>query len=163
MDAQETRWQEFEDLGEIEVRKRLAARLWSEEKEALARQWIEFREARDSSTSADSLALAREANDLARSANDLARSANISASEANAIARRAASSASLSADAARTNNIIATLALIAAVIAIALSIIGLFLKRRRSEVMEVFWGPIDNRRCRFFDCTRYPIHCAKKR
>ena len=122
MDPNDARWQEFESLGEIEVRKRLAAHMWSEEKEALARQWIEYRESFDSSASrANSLALAREANDLARKANS-------SASEANVIARESASSAKLSAKAARSSNIIATAALIAATISIALSIIGLFLK-----------------------------------
>ena len=42
-DPNEMRWREFEELGEQEVRKRLAARMWGEEKEALARQWIEYR------------------------------------------------------------------------------------------------------------------------
>jgi hypothetical protein len=108
----EARWHEFETLGQEEVRKRLAASIWSEEKSALARQWLEFH------TSA-----------LPREANDLARSANAAALEANSIARDAAASARHSAEAARTNNIIATLALIGAVIAIAVSIIGLFLHR----------------------------------
>jgi len=79
-DVHDVRWAEFEALGEIEVRKRLAAHYWSEEKDALARQWLVYRESRESSESnANSLALAREANDFARSA-------NTSASEANAIA-----------------------------------------------------------------------------
>jgi hypothetical protein len=118
----EAQWKEFEALGVEVVRKRLAARYFSEEKERLAIQWIEHLSSLDSSDARRrTLALATEANDLARSAND-------AASEANTVARAAAASASLSADAARTNNIIATLALIAAVIAIALSIIGVFLK-----------------------------------
>jgi hypothetical protein len=108
----EIRWKEFEDLGEDEVRKRLAASIWGEDKARLARQWLEFRET----------ALAREANDLARSA-------NTAALEANSIARDAAASARQSVEAARTNNIIATLALCGAGIAIAISIIGLFLHR----------------------------------
>jgi CHASE3 domain sensor protein len=119
----DARWREFDALGEIEIRKRLADHIWSEEKDALARQWLEFRESSNSSQDRrQTLAVAKEANDLARSA-------NASALDANAIARRAADSASESAAAARTNNIIATLALIAAAIAIALSIIGLFLKK----------------------------------
>jgi hypothetical protein len=122
-DVHDVRWQEFETLGEVEVRKRLAAHIWSEEKEALARQWIEWRESSNlSEDRRQILAVAKEANDLARSAND-------SALDANAVARRAADSASESAAAARTNNIIATLALIAAVIAMALSIIGMFLHK----------------------------------
>lgn len=123
MDPQNAHWEEFEKLGEPEVRKRLAAHIWSEEKDALARQWIEWRESSNSSEDRRRiLAVAREANDLARSANN-------SALDANAIARRAANSASESAEAARTNNIIATLALIAAAIAIAVSIIGIFLHK----------------------------------
>ena len=105
-------------MGEQEVRKRLAAHIWSEEKEALARQWIEFRESQESSGSnANSLALAREANTLARAA-------NISASEANVIARDSASFAKKSARAASISNIIAIAALIAATIAIVLPIIS---------------------------------------
>ena len=36
------RWKEFEDLGEEAVRKRLAAHIWLEETERLARQWLEL-------------------------------------------------------------------------------------------------------------------------
>jgi hypothetical protein len=35
--VQDVRWKEFEELGEEEVHKRLAAHIWSEEKERLAR------------------------------------------------------------------------------------------------------------------------------
>jgi hypothetical protein len=49
----------------------LAQHIWGEEKERLARQWLELRET----------SLVREANDLARKANDVAK-------EANDIARR---------------------------------------------------------------------------
>ena len=120
------RWREFETLGEEAVRQRLAGRIWDEEKEALARQWLKFR---DSSEAADSR---RKTIDVAREANELAVAANESAREANAVARDAANSARESAAAARTNNKIATLALIAAVIAIVVSIIPIiaaFLKR----------------------------------
>jgi hypothetical protein len=122
-DLQSTRWQEFEKLGEIEVRERLAAHIWSEEKDALARQWLEYCESFNSSEDRlRTLAVAKDANDLARSANE-------AALEANSIARTASDSAKRSADAARTSNMIATLALIAAAIAIALSIIGMFLHK----------------------------------
>jgi uncharacterized tellurite resistance protein B-like protein len=104
-DVHDVRWKEFEGLGEEDVRKRLAAHIWSEEKERLARQWLELR----------GTSLAREANDLAKRANDAAKEANDLARSAN--------------DLSRSNNIIATLALIGAVIAIAVSILGLFLKR----------------------------------
>jgi hypothetical protein len=62
---------EFEDLGEEQVHVRVAQHIWGEEKERLARQWLELRQT----------SLAREANDLARRANDVAK-------EANDIARR---------------------------------------------------------------------------
>lgn len=116
MDPQSTRWQEFEELGEVEVRKRLAAHIWGEEKEALAHQWLEFRESSNSSeVRRQTLAVAREANDLARAANN-------SALEANAIARDSASSAKRSAKAARNSNIIAMAALIAAIIRVCTQI-----------------------------------------
>jgi hypothetical protein len=57
---------EFEELGEQEVRKRLGAHIWLNDKERLARQWLELR----------STSLAREANDLAMRANEAAKEAN---------------------------------------------------------------------------------------
>ena len=65
-DVQNIWRREFEDLGEEQVRARLAQHIWGEEKERLARQWLELRET----------SLAREANDLARRANDVAKEAN---------------------------------------------------------------------------------------
>ena len=67
---------EFEDLGEEQVRARVAQHVWGEEKERLARQWLELR----------STSLAREANDLARRANDVAKEANDLARTNNIIA-----------------------------------------------------------------------------
>jgi DNA-binding transcriptional LysR family regulator len=101
-DVKDSRWKEFEELGEDQVRIRLAQHIWAEGTERLARQWLDRREA----------SLAREAT---REANDLARRANDTANEANVIARN--------------NNMIAGFALVAAGIAIAISILGLFLKR----------------------------------
>ena len=93
---------EFVDLGDEEVRKRLAMHIWLEDKERLARQWLQSGEAeRAAENRRETLALAKEANDLAK--------------EANYIARR--------------NNSIAALALIGAAIAIIVSILGIFLKR----------------------------------
>jgi hypothetical protein len=103
-DVNDVRWKEFEDLGEEDVRKRLAQHIWSEEKERLAREWLAFRETR----------LDREANELARKANVAAKEANDLARSANEIANR--------------NNVIATLALIGAVIAIGVSFISLFVR-----------------------------------
>jgi len=100
-DLHDDRWNEFETLEEEEVRERLAAHIWSEDKETLARQWLEFRESSKALESrSEAVALAREANDLAKKAIDLA----------------------------IYNNIIATIALIVAGIAFAVSILGVFLK-----------------------------------
>ena len=123
-----SRWQKFEEMGEREVRARVAAQSWGEDKIAAAKQWLD--EKALSGASADraaTLAETRAANELARSANDLAEAANASALEAKTIARDASASAKQSADAARTSKIIATLALIVAAIAIANSITGIFI------------------------------------
>ena len=107
----DTRWAEFEQLGEVEVRKRIVARVWSREKQELAEHWLRFQECTDSSASR------RETLRLANEANDLARSANKAASEANVIAQRSAA-------AAWASSIIAAAALIAAITAIVFSTIG---------------------------------------
>jgi hypothetical protein len=70
------RWKEFEDLGEEDVRKRLLQHIWGEDKERLARQWLEHR----------GTFLDREANDLARKANAIAEKANDLARKNNIIA-----------------------------------------------------------------------------
>jgi len=73
-DVQDVRWKEFEDLGEEEVRKILGGHIiWGEDKERLARQWLELRE---TSLAREANELAKRANDLAKRANDLARSNN---------------------------------------------------------------------------------------
>jgi hypothetical protein len=54
--------QEFDDLGEDDVHQRLAAHIWPEEKERLARDWLEMRAS----------AQIRVANAAARDANDAA-------------------------------------------------------------------------------------------
>jgi len=100
-DLHDDQWNEFETLEEIEVRERLAAHIWSEDKETLARQWLEFRESFKASESRrEAVALALEANDLAKKAIDQVLS----------------------------NYIIATIALIVAGIAFAISILGVSLK-----------------------------------
>jgi hypothetical protein len=77
---------EFEELGEEEVRKRLAAHVWTASKERLARQWLELRDWSKSSHDAQQTqALAREANGLARSGNMIATIALIAAAIAIAI------------------------------------------------------------------------------
>ena len=101
-DLPDTWRKEFADLGEEEVRKRVAAHIWLEDKEKLAHQWLQSAElAKAAENRHETLALAKEANDLAR--------------EANLIARR--------------NNFIAALALFGAGVAITVSVIGLFLRR----------------------------------
>jgi hypothetical protein len=73
-DVQDVRWMEFAELGEEEVRKRLGHHIWGEDKERLARQWLEDRE---TSLARDANDLARRANDAAKEANDIARTNNI--------------------------------------------------------------------------------------
>jgi hypothetical protein len=108
-DETTTQWNEFDGLGDTEVRQCLAKHIWSEPKERLARQWLDVQEAAKSAARGrETLAVAKEANDLARDAYSLA-------TKANALVQ--------------TNNIIATFALIGAGVAIAISIVGLFLKR----------------------------------
>jgi hypothetical protein len=112
MNNRDARWREFEGLGEEEVRKRVGAKMFGEEKSELAQQWLGYRASEDfAEQGSKTLALAEEAIKLARSAND--------------IARKAADSASRSAAAAERNSRIARGALIGALIAIAISIIGL--------------------------------------
>jgi hypothetical protein len=67
---------EFDDLGEEEVRKRL--RVWDASKQRRARQWLEFKEwSKSSSDAQQTLKVASEANDLARSGNKIAAGALI--------------------------------------------------------------------------------------
>jgi hypothetical protein len=100
-DQNDLRWQEFDSLGQVEVRKRVTAKIWTEEKAKLAHQWLAYQESQESSASRQkTLDVTKEAADLAKSAME----------------------------AARTSTMIATLALIAAAIAVVLSVIGLFLK-----------------------------------
>ena len=64
---------EFEGLGEEEVRKRLAAHIWTASKESQARQWLELKRwSKSSDDTRQTLAIAREANDIARSGNRIA-------------------------------------------------------------------------------------------
>lgn len=79
-DVRDVRWKEFDGLGEEEVRKRVAASIWGEEKTALAHQWLEHRQWNTSSADArEGLALAKDANDLARRGNTIATFALIGA------------------------------------------------------------------------------------
>jgi hypothetical protein len=75
-DVKDSRWKEFEELGEEEVHKRLGSHIWGEDRKKLARQWLALR-----GTSLD-----REAIDLARRANDAANEANVIARNNNMIA-----------------------------------------------------------------------------
>ena len=54
--------QEFDDLGQDVVRQRLAAHIWLEEKERLARDWLDMRA---SAQVRVAVAAARDANDSA--------------------------------------------------------------------------------------------------
>src|SRR5215469_8803786 len=61
-------WNEFEALGEDDVRKRVGAVVWDAHKLVAARQWLEAREKlKGAENRRETLAVAREANDIARS------------------------------------------------------------------------------------------------
>jgi len=61
LDDEMTRqWNEFEQLGDIQVRQYLAGHVWSEAKERLARQWLDAQEASKSAASGrETLAVAK--------------------------------------------------------------------------------------------------------
>src|SRR5262245_32007275 len=66
-------WNEFEALGEDDVRKRVGAVVGDARKLVAARQWLEAREAaKGAENRPETLALAKEANDLARTNNVIA-------------------------------------------------------------------------------------------
>lgn len=114
----DAQWAEFDALGTVEIRKRLGASQYGEQKVKLAREWLAHQESLQSSAeNAASLAEARSANELALAANTLAL-------QANSVAEISAASAARSVAKAHTSNIIAAIAALAAVIAIAVSIIG---------------------------------------
>jgi ferric-dicitrate binding protein FerR (iron transport regulator) len=118
-------WEQFDNLGVAEVRRRLGARSYGDANEKLAREWLALQESqRMSADNAASLAEARAANELARSANELAERANDAALEANSVATISAASAARSVAKAHTSNIIAAIAAIVAVAAIIVSVIG---------------------------------------
>jgi len=71
--------QEFDDLGQDVVRQHLAADIWSEEKERLARDWLDMRAS----------AQVRVANAAARDANDSAWRSSMAARTGNWIAAAA--------------------------------------------------------------------------
>lgn len=111
----EAKYAEFEKLGPVEVRKRLASHVYGEDNARHAENWLALKDHEAESLSRDAIMTsAREANALAR--------------EANSIAREAADAASEAARAAKNNNTIATIALAISVMAIATSVIGIFSK-----------------------------------
>ncbi len=118
-EQRDAEWAAFDALGIEEMRKRLGARQYGDQREKLAREWLAHNEKLQAAL--DNAAMLAEA----RSTNLLAREANQASAEANDIARAASASAERSAAAAQTNNKIASAALIAAIIAIVVSIIGL--------------------------------------
>jgi hypothetical protein len=118
MDERDARWTEFDALGTVEIRKRLGAQQYGEEKVRLAREWLAHQESlRSSDENAASLAEARSANELAREANTLAL-------QANSVAEISAASAARSVAKAHISNIIAAIAAALAAAAITVSIIG---------------------------------------
>jgi hypothetical protein len=73
MTDSDMRWNEFESLGEVQVRKNLADRIYSEEKTLLAREWlVHLESARQASEFARMEAISLEQSQTARSAKNAA-------------------------------------------------------------------------------------------
>jgi len=106
---------ELESLGKDSVFSIFSSGRWSSQKKQWASDWLDKisfrkRDARE----AETLSIAKEANDLARSSNAIARSSNAIASEAKESARLASISASKQARWAMWAATIATIAIIIA-------------------------------------------------
>jgi hypothetical protein len=115
----DAQWAEFDSLGEVEIRKRLGAQQYGEQRMKLAREWLAHHASlRSSDENAASLAEARAANELAKEANTLAL-------QANSVAEISAASAALSVAKAKTSNIIAIVAAAAAIAAVVISMINI--------------------------------------
>lgn len=101
-------WTELDELGEDEVRARLASHLYDSRKDPLVREWLRRQEAsREDAVTREQLATARDAADAASRAAEAAESAAREARKANTNAR---------------------IAQIIAAIAVIVSIAALFLK-----------------------------------
>jgi len=108
----ESRWREFEELGERKVRQNLAAHVYGEDNTRLAREWLDHKEAeRKRSAQAEQ----SEAADRASSAAERAADA----------ATRAADAAAEQARQAQRANRIAATALLIAIAAAIMSLIAL--------------------------------------
>jgi hypothetical protein len=111
--------EEFEKLGEHEVRKRLANNVYGAPRNPnylSAQAWLRSKEREsEEARNEEILSVAKEANAVAREANDLALASNTIASEAKEFARLASISASKQARWAMWAAIIATVAIIIAV------------------------------------------------
>jgi hypothetical protein len=99
MEAVNARWREFDDLGVEEVRKRLAANIFGEEKASQARQWL------DHQASERSFAASRKALAASEQAVEEARRANALSSKANELAREAVDEARAANSTARESNV----------------------------------------------------------
>jgi hypothetical protein len=113
--------EEFERLGEQEVRKRLANNVYGDPRNSnylSAQAWLRSKEREsEEARNEEILSVAKEANAVAREANDLALASNAIASEAKEFARLASVSASKQARWAMWAAIIATVAAIIATMA----------------------------------------------
>jgi hypothetical protein len=113
------RWEEFEALGEAEIRRKLGAGSYDKGAQQSAREWLAHKAteraaalaAREDASKQEEIAIAREAASAARDSADAARDAAREAKEANRIAKQAN-----------------TIAKIAALIAIASALVTPFLK-----------------------------------
>ena len=134
-DDKDSLWRKFDQLGEEEVRRSLAAGQYGERKKPQAREWLAYQEStRSAAGRASDLAFKAEANEssrevisVAREANELARAANATAEDAAASARLTAAEAAAANRQARRANTIAIAAAAIAVISAIVAIIAPFL------------------------------------
>ncbi len=103
---------ELDEIGEDEVRTRLARRIYGGSREPLVEEWLRRKEQeRNDSSEREQIAIAREAAAAARDSADAARDSAAEAKEANRFAKQA--------------NTIAKIAIAVAAIAAIMSIIGI--------------------------------------
>jgi hypothetical protein len=124
MSDADSRWADFEQLGERQVRQYLALRVYGEDNVKLAKAWLEYKESLSSAaTQAESLALAKAAQSDASRAAAAAERAAVATEEASIAAKRQAEAADRQARAAESANKRATIAIAISVASIIITII----------------------------------------
>ena len=118
-----SRWADFEELGEKQVRQNLASRIYGEDNKNEADAWLAYRASlSNAATQAETLALARDAQKEASRAAAAAERAASATEEASSAARRQAEAAERQAHAAESANRKATIAIAISVASIIVTI-----------------------------------------